>query len=341
MGYWTDTIATALSAANLNRFRADSVELDDAGATTNSLRITPTTNKGSSTSTGGAGLINNTGSTGAGLVVFSNRGSDAAGRLLVVRQTHAANPQQTVYFECAGTNHGVVISHGGTGTASLALSVTSTNEDDTTAGFTGSQTSRATLKVRHIKPTGADTNAAAVTISIEGPGTACQGVFLDAPDGTTGKLLNLRVGGVEMLTLSPTGDLAVAGDITAAGTAVVLDTDARLEREYVFSISGDVAVAAGTHRLYLENGGIITSVRASVGTAPTGASLLVDINRNGTTIYGTQANRPTIAASGNTATGGAASNGSFTAGDYVTIDVDQVGSTVAGADLVVQIKVAE
>jgi hypothetical protein len=83
----------------------------------------------------------------------------------------------------------------------------------------------------------------------------------------------------------------------------------------------------------------IASVRASVGTAPTGASIIVDVNKNGTTIFGTQSARPTIAASGftNKTTGHTVTT--IADGDYFTVDVDQVGSSVAGANLTVQIEV--
>lgn len=108
------------------------------------------------------------------------------------------------------------------------------------------------------------------------------------------------------------------------------------------SVSGAVSVAVGTHRIYNDTTGNLTiaGVRASVGTAPTGASLKVDVNRNGTTIFPTQANQPTITAGSNT-TGKntSAEVTDFAVGDYLTVDVDQVGSTVAGSNLVVQILV--
>lgn len=102
-----------------------------------------------------------------------------------------------------------------------------------------------------------------------------------------------------------------------------------------FSRSGALTVAAGVNRFYLDRAYTLTSVRVGVGTAPTGATLIVDVNKNGTTVYGTQANRPTVAIGANAATGGAASVNSFAAGDYITVDVDQIGSTVAGSDLTV------
>lgn len=106
-----------------------------------------------------------------------------------------------------------------------------------------------------------------------------------------------------------------------------------------FSKSGTLATGTGTFRWYNDSGSTLTigSVRASVGTAPTGASLIVDVNVNGTTIYSTQANRPSIAASGNTATGGSKSTTTIANASYLTVDIDQVGSTVAGSDLVVSV----
>lgn len=103
----------------------------------------------------------------------------------------------------------------------------------------------------------------------------------------------------------------------------------------MFSRQGPLAVLTGTHRYYVESAATISVVRAAVGTTPAGASVIVDVNMNGTTIYGTQANRPTITAGNNTATGGTASVTSLAAGDYLTVDIDQVGSTTAGSDLTV------
>lgn len=109
-----------------------------------------------------------------------------------------------------------------------------------------------------------------------------------------------------------------------------------------FGVRGAVATVVGAARIYNDSGRTLTilSVRSSVGTAPTGAALIVDINVNGTTIFTTQANRPTIAISGQTS--GKVTNMDVTTiadGSYFTVDVDQVGSTVTGSDLTVQINV--
>lgn len=107
---------------------------------------------------------------------------------------------------------------------------------------------------------------------------------------------------------------------------------------FAYTVAGVVAVATGTTRIYNDTGRTLTisKVRASVGTAPTGASLIVDVNKNGTTIFTTQSARPTIAAAGVTATGIPAVT-TLADGDYLTVDCDQVGSGTPGADLTVQV----
>jgi hypothetical protein len=105
------------------------------------------------------------------------------------------------------------------------------------------------------------------------------------------------------------------------------------------SVAGNLTVSTGQHRIYNDTGVplVIRAVRASVGTAPTGAAVRVDVNKNGTTIFTTQGNRPNIAVGTNTSK---VTNMDVTAladGEYLTVDVDVIGSTVAGADLTVQI----
>jgi hypothetical protein len=80
--------------------------------------------------------------------------------------------------------------------------------------------------------------------------------------------------------------------------------------------------------------GEIVNVVAVVGTAPTGAALLIDVHKEGTTIFTTQANRPSIAVSTTESAVSARPDVTkFAAGDTFTLEIDQIGSTVAGADL--------
>ena len=78
----------------------------------------------------------------------------------------------------------------------------------------------------------------------------------------------------------------------------------------------------------------LTSVRLSTTTAPTGAALIVNIKQGGTSIFST---KPQIDAGATTSVGSAVtpviSTSSLTDNAVITIDVDQIGSSTAGAGL--------
>ncbi len=104
-----------------------------------------------------------------------------------------------------------------------------------------------------------------------------------------------------------------------------------------FGQAGTLGTGTGVTRYIFPMTATITSVTLSCNTAPTGASIKVDVNKNGTTIFTTQANRPTIATSGFSSSAAVPDVTSISVGDYLTCDIDQVGSTIAGADLVIQV----
>lgn len=105
-----------------------------------------------------------------------------------------------------------------------------------------------------------------------------------------------------------------------------------------YSDAGTITATPGSTRYYFTSDATITNVLVSVNTAPTGQALIVDINVNGTTIYTNQAGRPTIPAGQFVSLSSTPDITAVTAGDYMTVDVDQVGSGVVGSDLVVQIE---
>lgn len=97
-----------------------------------------------------------------------------------------------------------------------------------------------------------------------------------------------------------------------------------------------VTAGAGTYEIPIHGGDFtILGVAARLGTAGS-TSTVVDVNKNGATIFGTQANRPTFAAAGKLATVGAFSVTTLTTGDYLTADVDTAGTSAA--KLVVDIR---
>lgn len=124
------------------------------------------------------------------------------------------------------------------------------------------------------------------------------------------------------------------GDHTSGGAGI----QTLLSQVAPFSRAGVLTVAAGTHRFRFPFAATIVSVAATVGTAPTGQAILVDVHKNGTTIFTTQANRPSIAASTNSSAEATPDVTSIAEGDYLTVDVDQIGSGVAGSDLTVLVE---
>ncbi len=94
------------------------------------------------------------------------------------------------------------------------------------------------------------------------------------------------------------------------------------------------AIAAGTGKVTfrMPYAFTVTAVRASVTTAPTGSTILIDINESGTTILSTKL---MIDASEKTSTTAATpaviSDASLADDAEMTVDFDQVGSTIAGA----------
>ena len=117
-------------------------------------------------------------------------------------------------------------------------------------------------------------------------------------------------------------------------------TGAQGQSTIPYSRPGALYVSTGVQRFRFPFAATILGVSAAVNTAPTGAAIIMDVNKNGTTIFTTQGNRPQIAASAY-ATAAEVTNMdvvSFAAGDYCTLDLDQVGSTVAGSELVALIR---
>jgi hypothetical protein len=119
--------------------------------------------------------------------------------------------------------------------------------------------------------------------------------------------------------------------IFATDTATIITT-------LTFAVVGTLAVGTDKAPTILAPCTLtITKVKLVVKTAPTGAAIIVDVNKNGTTIFTTQANRPQIAISGTTGDSGTPDVTALAETDKLTIDIDQVGSGTAGADLTVEI----
>ena len=105
---------------------------------------------------------------------------------------------------------------------------------------------------------------------------------------------------------------------------------------YSATLSGGLSLPVRMHAPWA---GTISNVTATVSTQPTGAAVILDINKNGTTIFTTQGNRPTIAAGTNDDLSSTPDITAVALNDVFTCDIDQVGSTIAGAGLIIQVRV--
>lgn len=139
------------------------------------------------------------------------------------------------------------------------------------------------------------------------------------------------------VTFTPTGSIA-ATDVQAAIAEMLSEGITQLF-QVPFSRQGTISVTTDSTALrwYNRSGRTLTftMVELAIVTAPTGAAVLVDVNVDGTTIFSTQSNRPTIAISGNEGNSTTFNTATVADGHYITVNIDQVGSTVVGADLAV------
>lgn len=102
-----------------------------------------------------------------------------------------------------------------------------------------------------------------------------------------------------------------------------------------FTIQGTVTVADDQTPYWVApKNGTFTVAYARIKTAPTGQSLNMRVKKNGVAVTGINTLNISAGAQSANATGLSIS---YVAGDYFSIDITQVGSTVAGADLTLAI----
>lgn len=77
----------------------------------------------------------------------------------------------------------------------------------------------------------------------------------------------------------------------------------------------------------------LTAVRANVKTAPTGSTLIIDINESGTAILSTKLSIDATEKTSETATAAVISDSALADDAEITVDIDQVGATFGGAGL--------
>lgn len=107
---------------------------------------------------------------------------------------------------------------------------------------------------------------------------------------------------------------------------------------FTFTAEGLLTTGAMSLRFYAPGPMTISEVFTAVNTPPTGDTILVDVNLNGTTIFTNQGKRPEIADGAYTDTSDTPDVTAVVKDDYFTADIDQVGSTTSGLDLTVHVR---
>ncbi len=109
-----------------------------------------------------------------------------------------------------------------------------------------------------------------------------------------------------------------------------------------WSLPGLGTVNTGVQRLHFSEQAFIVSVRLIADTAGTGTgNNLLDVHLNGTTIFTTQGNRPALAAAATDSGLAGPDVRDVAAGDFLTIDIDEVTATTAASDMIALVRYAE
>lgn len=103
-----------------------------------------------------------------------------------------------------------------------------------------------------------------------------------------------------------------------------------------FAREGLLVPTAGLFTWYAADDWTVLSVRVSVTDAPVGDGIVVDVLRNGESLWADPADRPTIP-DGGTEVVVTPDVVSLAAGEHLGVTIEQVGSTFEGSDLLVQI----
>jgi hypothetical protein len=130
--------------------------------------------------------------------------------------------------------------------------------------------------------------------------------------------------------------------ITGNGTSLTpytFTTTARVDDLATFALSGGLtAPMVGTLRFRFPFAATLEGVSAAVNTAPTGASIVLDVNKNGVSIYPISAHPTILATTFDSGVEAVPDTTGIVSGDYLQVDVDQVGSIIPGSDLTVFIR---
>ena len=115
---------------------------------------------------------------------------------------------------------------------------------------------------------------------------------------------------------------------TSGAALLNLPYDISFLAGYDSDTEGEDVVARKYGELVMARPGTFVGEVGYIDTVCTGAALIVDIMKNGTTIYAST--KPQFAVSTNVITAGVITTTTFVAGDRITFQVNSIGSTIAG-----------
>jgi hypothetical protein len=128
----------------------------------------------------------------------------------------------------------------------------------------------------------------------------------------------------------PTGPTGATGLTGAAGIGATGATGPNI-LVVTATFSGTLSVFNGTNRYYVPRNANVTDILMNFNGVPTGANVIVRINRNGVANANVPALANTIYTRNTTSSFTVASN------DYLTMDIVQIGNTYPGSDMTVQL----
>jgi len=130
------------------------------------------------------------------------------------------------------------------------------------------------------------------------------------------------------------------GDQGIQGIPGTAGANALIHVTFALAIGTDATTGTNkTNQIIIPRAGTISKCWINAKTAPVGADLICDINKGGTTIWSTQANRIKLTAGNTSGSQTSFDVTSVVEGDLITIDIDQIGSSTAGKDITVILQI--
>ena len=149
-----------------------------------------------------------------------------------------------------------------------------------------------------------------------------------APNTITNiSIANSTITGTQILDNSIDGT-KIAGNPASFGAAFGWPYDISFIAGYSSATLAQAVVVQIYGEMVMARTGIFEGEVGYIDTVCTGAALICDVEKNGTSIYST---KPQFAVSTNAMTAGVLSTTAFVSGDRVTFKVTQIGSTIAGS----------